>query len=99
MENSQYHRQNQQDYDRKFFIIERCWDRSSIKVMPNYLKEYVTEFNYLFNQIYKCSKIEVASDENYPILYNFPNNARKFLEIYLYYKFPHGCSGILNLAT
>lgn len=81
--------QRQQPYEKRFFVIERSWDQSSIKVMPNYLKEYVTEFNYLFNQIYKCSKIEVISDDNYPILYNFPNNARKFLEIYLYYKFPH----------
>ena len=56
--------------------------------MPKYLREYVTEFNYLFHQIHKCAKIELVDDSNYTTFYNFANNARKFLEIYLYYKYP-----------
>lgn len=56
--------------------------------MPKYLKEYVTEFNYLFNQIYNCSVVQDITDKNYTIFYNFGNNARKFLEIYLFYKYP-----------
>ncbi|MDA3812482.1 MAG: AAA family ATPase, partial [Spirochaetaceae bacterium] len=79
-----------QDYNQRFFVVERVWKESNIKLMPDYLKEYVTEFNYLFHQIYKCSKIESVTDDNYQTFYNFPNNARKFLEIFLYYKFPHG---------
>lgn len=56
--------------------------------MPKYLEEYVTEFNYLFKQIYECANVKEINDTNYSIFYNFGNNARKFLEIHLYYKFP-----------
>lgn len=84
------HNNNMQDYIQRFFVVERAFAESCIKLMPEYLREYVTEFNYLFDQIYKCSKVTTVTDENYPILYNFSNNARKFLEIFLYYKYPHG---------
>ena len=57
--------------------------------MPGYLKEYVTEFNYLFHQIYKCAKAQIDSDENHDCYYNFGNNARKFLEAFLYFKYPN----------
>ncbi|WP_260523683.1 AAA family ATPase [Pseudomonas sp. DNDY-54] len=57
--------------------------------MPNYLKEYVTEFNYLFSQIQVCASIKQVDDKNYTSFYNFGNNARKFFEIYLYYKYPN----------
>ena len=50
------------------------------------MKEHVTEFNYLFHQIYKCSL--ATESENHELFYNFGNNARKFLEAYLYYKYP-----------
>ena len=56
-------------------------------VMPKYMKDFVTEFNYLFASIYKCANSEL-SEETYPLFYNFSNNARKFLEIYLFYKYP-----------
>jgi len=69
-------------------LIARVNDTSKISIMPKYLKEYVTEFNYLFHQLYKCSVIEVIDDSNYITFYNFGNNARKFFEIYLYYKYP-----------
>ena len=72
----------------RYLLIERIENESTIKLMPEFLREYVTEFNYLFNQIYKCSQIESVDDSNYTLFYNFGNNARKFLEIFLYYKFP-----------
>ncbi|WP_320174776.1 AAA family ATPase [Maridesulfovibrio sp.] len=78
---------------REFFLIERCGDFSRLSPMPRYLKEYVTEFNYLFHQIYKCATCETLDDASYQIFYNFGNNARKFLEIYLYYKYPNGKEG------
>jgi wobble nucleotide-excising tRNase len=70
------------------FIVERKHGRSVLCLMPKYLKEYVTEFNYLFHQIHKCAAIDSIDDSNYTIFYNFANNARKFFEIYLYYKYP-----------
>lgn len=54
--------------------------------MPKYIKKYGTEINYLFSCIYKCSCITCVNHENFDLCYNFGNNARKFLEIYLYFK-------------
>lgn len=78
----------EQDYQKAYFIVVRKGEVSTIETMPQYMKDYVTEFNYLFHQIYKCSVIETIDDTNYATFYNFGNNARKFLEIYLYYKYP-----------
>jgi wobble nucleotide-excising tRNase len=72
----------------QYLIIERNENKSSIKIMPNYLRDSISEFNYLFSQIYKCSIIKNIDDNNYTTFYNFGNNARKFLELYLYYKYP-----------
>ncbi|WP_167334330.1 AAA family ATPase [Moraxella bovoculi] len=71
-----------------YFLIEKNFKFSTIKIMPIYLQKYATEFNYLFENIYKCANITSWSDDNYHILYNFGNNARKFLEIYMYYQYP-----------
>ncbi|WP_088743143.1 AAA family ATPase [Cobetia sp. QF-1] len=73
---------------KSYFTINRQHDKSTIQVMPKYLKDYVTEFNFLFHQIHKCANIESVDDSNYHVFYNFPNNSRKFFEIYLYYKYP-----------
>ncbi len=68
----------------EYFIIESFGEESKIKPMPTYLKNFVTEFNYLFDQIYRC----VLPDAKTEIYFNFGNNLRKFLEAYLYYKYP-----------
>lgn len=73
----------------QYFIISRTDQVSDIGLMPRYLKEYVTEFNFLFHQIYKCAHAKVECDENHDCYYNFGNNARKFLEAFLYYKYPN----------
>lgn len=78
----------QKDYQKSYFVVIRRDKVSTIGIMPRYLKEYVTEFNYLFHQIHKCAAIGSIDDSNYTIFYNFANNARKFFEIYLYYKYP-----------
>ena len=71
----------------QYFIVNRVDQISDVAIMPRYLKDYITEFNYLFNQIYKCASIEMVDDQNYTTFYNFGNNTRKFFEIYLYYQF------------
>ncbi|EML3440114.1 TPA: AAA family ATPase [Proteus mirabilis] len=73
----------------QYFIINRTEQKSTITLMPRYLKDYVTEFNFLFHQIYKCANAQVVNDENHDCYYNFGNNARKFLEAFLYYKYPN----------
>lgn len=77
-----------------YFIIERNDTESTISKMPDYIETFVTEFNYLFNQIYKCSTMVNVNDENYSTFYNFGNNSRKFLELFLYYKYPDSSSQI-----
>ena len=92
--------------NKMYFLIEveqkQNHRRSSIRLMPSHLKDYTTEFNYLFNEIYKLYKI-VSGDrarliENtYNQFYNIPNNIRKFLEYYLFYKYPNSDSPLNNL--
>ena len=72
----------------EYFIINRYQEFSTITIMPKYLKDYVTEFNFLFEQIYNCANADVITDENHHLYYNFGNNARKFLEALLFYKYP-----------
>jgi wobble nucleotide-excising tRNase len=72
------------------FIVERHGETPSrLSLMPTYLKKYVTEFNYLFHQIYRCS-LNVPQGGNHDHFFSFGNNLRKFFEIYLYFKYPHG---------
>lgn len=74
--------------DLKHFIIDRKnRDRTLLKIAPDYLKHYITEFNYLFKQIYQCASSDTATI-SYEYQYNFGNNMRKFLEAYLFYKYP-----------
>ncbi|MCF6309614.1 MAG: AAA family ATPase [Sulfurimonas sp.] len=76
--------------------------RSVLRLMPKHLKDYTTEFNYLFNEIYKLYK-EVNGERSrqientYNQFYNIPNNIRKFLEYYLFYKYPNTNSPLDNL--
>lgn len=70
------------------FMIERRSQSNSILMLaPPYMKNYITEFNYLFDQIYQCSigDREFISN-NYQ--YSFGNNMRKFLESYTFYRYP-----------
>lgn len=79
-----------QEHKRKagYYLIQRHDSFSTIRKMPIYLSKFLTEFNFLFEQIYKCATVSNIDDSNFHIFYNFGNNARKFLEIYTFYKFP-----------
>lgn len=72
-----------------YFLITREKESSKIKIMPRYLKDYVTEFNFLFHQIYLCSTANPDDEIQHNLFYNFGNNTRKFLEAFLYYKYPN----------
>ena len=79
---------NPKSIGKRYFSVIRSFEHSSIILMPDYLKNYATEFNYLFECIYKCAQVESVDDNNFELIYNLGNNARKFLEIYLYFKYP-----------
>ncbi|MSN24919.1 MAG: AAA family ATPase [Geobacter sp.] len=74
--------------DNEHFMVERYGTSSNITLMPAYLKNYITEFNYLFHQIYKCRNQGLAMESHEPF-YGFGNNLRKFLEAFLFFKYPH----------
>ncbi len=75
--------------DIKYFIIDRkSKGFTLLNLAPDYLKNYITEFNYLFNEIYKSS-VSNAEKLSHHYQYNFGNNMRKFLEAYLFYKYPN----------
>lgn len=62
--------------DHEYFLVERHGEKSSrLSLMPSHLKDYVTEFNYLFHQIYKCSD-RVPSQGDNEHFYSFGNNLR-----------------------
>ena len=72
----------------QFFLVEKEGAKSTLRLMPKYLRDYQTEFHYLFHQIYRC-KDSQGAHENHEVFYNFGNNLRKFLEAYLFYKYPY----------
>ncbi|WP_279211869.1 AAA family ATPase [Delftia acidovorans] len=74
--------------DHEHFMIERNGASSNILPMPSYLKDYITEFHYLFHQIYKC-KDQAAALVSHEPFFGFGNNLRKFLEAFLFFKFPY----------
>ena len=86
----------QTEPDVGYFLIERIENESKIMVMPKYLRKYTTEFNYLFHQIQICAEME-SMDSNYESFYSFGNNLRKFLEAYLFYKYPNNTNIIVKL--
>jgi wobble nucleotide-excising tRNase len=81
-----------------YFLISREQENSRIKLMPRYLKDYVTEFNFLFHQIYMCSISNADDESQHSLFYNFGNNTRKFLEAFLYYKYPNATDQIEKLT-
>lgn len=74
---------------RSYFVVERSGDASTIKTMPKHLKLFSTEFHYLFDCLYRCAKADPHDDGNVDVFYSFGNNVRKFLEMYLYFRFPN----------
>jgi hypothetical protein len=76
-----------EDRDRESFMVMRPRDSSVISLMPRHLRTYVTELNFLFGEICICSNPgNIAT--HYQSFYGFGNNLRKFLEGYLFFKFP-----------
>ena len=80
---------NKKDY----YLIEKIKEaenipsKSYIKKLPTHLSNKVTEFVFLFEQIYRVAT-EDEHENNFSVFYNFPNNGRKFIETLLYFKYP-----------
>ena len=68
--------------------------KCEIRKMPDYLSKYMTEYNFLFEQIYEIAMLDSEEDrtlygEQYTLYYNIGNNMRKFLECYLFNRYPN----------
>lgn len=69
------------------FFVQRFGTKSQILKMPVYIRQYGTEFNLWFENIYKCA-VEEISDNNRHWYSTFGNNARRFMDFELYFKYP-----------
>lgn len=88
------------------FLVERRQKQNDklclLVEMPSHIRDYVTEFNYLFNEIYKVHKEckgdkKMMLENTYNQFYNLPNNIRKFLECYLFFRYPNNDDLVANL--
>lgn len=86
---NRFSNKNKKDY----YLIEKIKEaenvpsKSYIKKLPKHLSNKVTEFVFLFEQIYRVA-MEDEDENNFSVFYNFPNNGRKFIETLLYFKYP-----------
>jgi wobble nucleotide-excising tRNase len=78
--------------DLEQFVVIGKAEGSTLELMPSYLKDYITEFNYLFDEIYACVDPANATSKHH-CFYNFGNNLRKFLEAFLFFKYPSSVDG------
>jgi wobble nucleotide-excising tRNase len=73
-----------------YFMTDCCWEsdqrKSKLKPLDKLLTVYQSEYHYLLKLL-----IDLSND-NEPDLekvYNYPNITRKFLEVFLSFKYPH----------
>ncbi len=77
-----------QNLERSWLMVSRSESTSALVPLPKAIKKYATEFSHLFEQIFKAAEVDLGDDEAHRSLYGFGNDLRKFLEIFLYYRFP-----------
>jgi wobble nucleotide-excising tRNase len=71
---------------RHYLVVQK--DASSVvECMPSHLKQYYTEFNFLFGEIHTCTE-PANNATHHHCFYSFGNNLRRFLEAYLFFKYP-----------
>lgn len=70
------------------FLIEKQ-QSSEIKKMPLHIRKYITEYNYLFEKILECAEFEAPNNITIDIYYGVANHIRKFLDYYLFFKYPN----------
>jgi len=73
-----------------YFMIDCYWEsgqrKSKIKPMDKLLIDYQSEYHYLLKLLIDLSK---DSEHDLEKVYNYPNITRKFLEVFLSFKYPH----------
>lgn len=84
-----YNKVTKKQLDHLWLMTCRKLDASTIIPMPLYLKNYATEFSHLFLRICLAASANETDDNYLQAFYEFGNSARRFLELYLYYRFPN----------
>lgn len=74
---------------RSIYLVERTANASgsasNIKNLPAYLESYKSEYIYLFSLL--STFLTSGAGQDFEQLYNLPNIMRRFLEVYLNFKF------------
>ena len=72
----------------EFYMIKNFVDQNKrtakLSLLDSLLKDYDSEYHYIFNLLYKLKSNNGDLQEIYPV----PNIARKFMETFLSFKFP-----------
>ena len=78
-----------------YFLIQKVNEENSIiNELPKALKQYKSEYIYLFSLIYKYYQDILNGNETFDIL--IPNALRRFLEIYTLMKVPNESDSVEN---
>ena len=78
-----------------YFLIQKVDEENSvIKELPKALKQYKSEYIYLFSLIYEYYQNIISGNETFDIL--IPNALRRFLEIYTLMKVPNESDSVEN---
>ena len=73
--------------DTEYYFIRRIAEsESGLYRLPKAIRDYKSEYHYLFNELYKFHNS--ANKEDYEALMNIPNSMRRFVELYSYSKIP-----------
>ena len=76
----------------KFYLVKKVKNHSDefsiIENLPDVLKKYKSEYNYLFSILKSFDELNDKS--NFELLYILPNILRRFFEAYLFMKYPDG---------
>lgn len=85
------HRQTKNDKE-NYYLIKRVLSNNGkvtiIENLPNVLRKFKSEYNYLFSILKQFN--ESQDKANFELLYILPNIVRRFLEAYLFQKYPDG---------
>lgn len=80
-------RLNTPNIQKRFYVVVKRDKGSVVEPMPNYLVNYATEINFLFGEVHTCVT-PTNETEHLRTFWNFGNNLRRFLEAFLYFKYP-----------
>lgn len=70
------------------YLVKRTSTTHLISPLPAVLEKHKSEYNYLFSILFNFN---ASSDKNnFELLYFLPNIVRRFLELYLFVKYPDG---------